>query len=701
MRASAKSYGRRGWKQWPIWSNSRRRALRKDGMDADRITGNLPFFATEHFDTRPTKEDGMPDWDFHLHFLVGNVTWDDVEERYKAIKMKPIFEMKEYFNHGFDLRVAAKLVEAGYEIETKLKACDQGGMRYHTWDIKAAPGHEAGWKSANDKNSRRTAEVAQAEQQAVAAIKEKERLAGNEHWQSVPDQLSAVARDKLGGSSRRAKREDLTLADFREYWHARITPEEDRAIAATIELAKQGGNPKPANTVELGMAYANAHVFQRNSVVPWHRLAAVAMERCLAAARPEEFAPEARRQGVLFGRNGKVSMRKVLAQEEKITAFAAGSRGSFTRLNPGTEAGLEGLSAEQKAAVLHVWNSTDQVMLCRGGAGTGKTTMMTPALARIGVPVVLLAPSADASRTTLRREGFKNANTVAAFLGDESMQESVKDGGIIWVDEAGLLAIDDLEQLCDIAKARNSRIVLSGDPLQHKAVDRHGNMLEVLDRYALLPVAKLTVIQRQKGDYAQAVAAIRDRDFEKGDGLLRELGWVVEGQGHDALVAEYARAIEERKPTGELKTVIVVDPTHRDGELLTQELRAVRKDKGLVTGEEKTFPRLEPLGWTDAQKADAGQYAGTEVIQFFRNSGRLQGRGAGAAPPRWCRSWRSSSPAPLPSSRNRRSVSRSATWCGRPATAGMRPKSTASIMAASTASRRLPKTAASCMRTAG
>ena len=146
-------------------------------------------------------------------------------------------------------------------------------------------------------------------------------------------------------------------------------------------------------------------------------------------------------------------------------------------------------------------------------------------------------------------------------------------------------------------------------------------MLEVLETYAGLPVARLTKIQRQKGEYAQAVAAIRDGELDKGDAILRKLGWVVEGQGHDKLVEEYARAIEERKPTGELKTVLVVDPTHKDGDALSEKLRAVRKDKGLIRGEEKTFPQLTALGWTDAQKADAGHYAGDEVVQFFRNSG--------------------------------------------------------------------------------
>jgi conjugative relaxase-like TrwC/TraI family protein len=583
--------------------------VRKGGQDADRVTGNLVWLAVEHAETRPTREDGMPDWDRHLHFVVANVTWDPVEEQWKAVKMRPVFDLKKYFDRSFDLRLSSKLAALGYEIETKLTSDGRGGKKYFTWDIKGIP------ESVTDKFSRRTKEVDEAEARIVAEMKERDA--------DAPDHLSAVARDKLGASSRLAKREDMTLDDYREYWHSRITAEEGLAIGETIKRALLGLNAKPEPQVENSMAYAVAHTFQRNSVVDWHDLAVAAMERSMGAAWPEEFEAEARRQGVLF-KDGQCTTREVLEQEQRIVAFARQGRATFTPLAAGKTDGLDGLSAEQKAAVRHIRDSTDQVLLIRGGAGTGKTTMMKPALERLDVPAVLLAPSADASRGTLRESGFKDANTVASFLGDEAMQASVQGGGIIYVDEAGLLAIDDLERLCAVADKHDARIVLQGDPSQHEAVDRHGNMLSVLERFGSLPVARLTTIQRQKGDYAQAVAAVRDGEFAKADQGLRKLGWVVEGEGHAALAAEYSQAIEERKAGGERKTVIVIDPTHQDGDRLTEALRDVRKAKGLIVGEEKTFTRLVPLHFTDAQKGDAKQYSGDEVVQFFRKTGQFK-----------------------------------------------------------------------------
>ena len=173
---------------------------------------------------------------------------------------------------------------------------------------------------------------------------------------------------------------------------------------------------------------------------------------------------------------GEVSTQAVLDQEQRIIGYAREGKDRFRPLAPGRSEGLEGLSDEQAAAVRHVWNSRDGLMLIRGAPGAGKTTMMKPALDRLGVPAVLLAPSADASRDSLRRSGFADANTVAAFLGQADMQQQAR-GGVIWIDEAALLPIDDLERVCALAEGLKARIVLQGDPRQHKAVQRHGNML--------------------------------------------------------------------------------------------------------------------------------------------------------------------------------------------------------------------------------
>jgi conjugative relaxase-like TrwC/TraI family protein len=150
--------------------------VRIGGREEDRVTGNMVWLCREHDDTRPTKEDGMSDYDRHMHYLVPNLTWDDTEERWKALKVHDIFSLRKYFSHRFDARMAAGLADLGYEIETKYEPdAKGGGRRYYSWDIKAAPGQEAGWKSAIDKNSRRHQETEAEDERVAKALKEKKK----------------------------------------------------------------------------------------------------------------------------------------------------------------------------------------------------------------------------------------------------------------------------------------------------------------------------------------------------------------------------------------------------------------------------------------------------------------------------------------------------------------------------------------------
>jgi conjugative relaxase-like TrwC/TraI family protein len=597
--------------------------VRKGGRQEDRLTQNLLWYGKEDAETRPTKEDGMPDWDRHIHFVIFNETLDPVEQAWKAVKFRPIMDLRKWFSMRFDMYMAHGLGELGYEIESKYKADDKGGRKYYSWDIVGIP------ESVIRKNSRRSAEVDTAEKETVKKIKKRDP--------DAPDTLSVVARDKLGGTSRLSKRKDLTLEEERAYWNSRITEEEGKQIAETIERARKGLNPAFEPLAEPGMRYALDHHFYRHSVYGYKPLLITAMEKAIGGALPQEIEAEAGRQGVLQGSlwvdgkelRGYATTRDVLAQEDRIKAFGQEGRGKFAPVG-GDQAvdvrKMAGLSGDQQAMVRHIRQSFDQMLLAYGGAGTGKTHALKIAFEGINKPLAMLAPSADASRDVLRRD-FPEANTVAKFLGDKKWQQRLKNG-VIAIDEAGLLPIRELEQACDVARKLNARLILIGDPKQHKAVARHGNMLRVLHEYAGLPVVELKEIQRQKGDYAEGVAAIRDERWEEGDGIFRKLGWIVEGKGHGKLIAEYASALKELKRVKEggewklvPKTVLVVDPTHKDGDQLSEELRRLRKADGLIEGKERVVPRLIPLGWSPAERGDERHYSGDEVVQFFHNTG--------------------------------------------------------------------------------
>nr|WP_275542166.1 MobF family relaxase [Fimbriiglobus ruber] len=722
--------------------------VRKGGALDDRLTGNLVAFAVEHPETRPAKQDNMPDPDRHIHIVVMNVTHDPIEDEWKAVKFRPIMDLRKFFDRSFDLRLASKLTDLGYGIETSLKADARGTKRYYSWDIKGMP------DSVVKKFSRRTGEV--------------EKLAAE------LGVGSATGKDKLGATSRQFKRTDMTLEDYRKYWQGRITPAEGQAISSLITAANLGLNPEPTNTADKGVRFAIDHHFERRSVMDWHDLAVTSMERCMGGALPEEIEPEAKRQGALM-KDGQVTTKAVLAEERRIIDFAREGKGTMRPLaiegqpvresaqgkphaegagrviselamllglgqqkgaNALNDVGSEpmgselrvrdgqspaprsdpmqaihaaatlpdpailsheqqlvssarsepqnsslidpkqgklrapdahgaapgqnwlspslsnekpaniapapplspkqqatssdhipdarkmvGLSNEQQAMVSHVLTSTDQMVLVIGDAGTGKTHAIKSAFAQIDRPVEMLAASAEASRGVLRSPqggGFRKADTVASFLMSPDRQAGVKNG-VIWVDEAGLLAIKDLSRIVDIANEQHARIVLQGDPKQHRSVVRHGNMMNVLQEYAGLSVGRLTEVWRQKHKgYKAIVAGIAEGKQDKAFDQLAGLGWVQKVEDNKPLVDDYIQGINSGKE------ILVVAPTHAEADEVTAAIRSRLQDEGKLSHDEHKVQQLIPLNWTEAERGDLERYDGSETLVFHRNSGTFK-----------------------------------------------------------------------------
>ena len=120
-----------------------------------------------------------------------------------------------------------------------------------------------------------------------------------------------------------------------------------------------------------------------------------------------------------------LTTKDVLAEEKRLIDFVADGKGKFKPFGSGKyQFQNQKLSDEQRNAVRHVLQSTERVTAIRGGAGTGKTTMMKEAVAAIessGAKVFTFAPSAEASRGVLRSDaGFANAETVEALLQNQN-----------------------------------------------------------------------------------------------------------------------------------------------------------------------------------------------------------------------------------------------------------------------------------------
>jgi conjugative relaxase-like TrwC/TraI family protein len=558
--------------------------VRAGGRDEDRTTGNMVWGEFVHFTARPV--DGLPDPHLHAHCFVFNTTWDGEESRWKAGQFAGLKRDAPYFEAVFHSRLARRLEELGLAVERTKRG----------WELAGVPA------SAVKKFSRRTALIEEAARE-----------------QGVTD---ADAKGELGAKTRERKRKDLSLGELQAEWTSRLTAEESGAMET---VSRRLGGPAIAeeeHAAAVTVARAVDHCLERSSVVPERKVLAVALKNSTGTASPEAVHAEFERQGLVSAeRNGRrlVTTRAVLAEERRMIDFARSGRGTCRPLARGPHCfKREWLNEGQRRAVQHVLQSRDRVILVRGAAGVGKTSMMQEAVEAIeasGRRVFTFAPSADASRGVLRSEGFANADTVARLLKDERMQSELR-GQVIWIDEAGLLGTRTTAQVFDLASRLGARAILSGDRRQHGSVER-GAALRQLEEEAGLAPAEIKDIQRQKGDYRQAVQALGEGRTEDGFDQLDRLGWIREVDEPDrykALARDYVATVEEGK------SALVVSPTHLEAEWITVEIRSRLKSLGRLGAEERQFRTLANANLTEAEKADAVNYEPGDVLVFHQNA---------------------------------------------------------------------------------
>lgn len=564
--------------------------VRSGSRNEDRVTGNMVWGDFVHTTARPV--DGVPDPHLHAHCFVFNTTWDDAEGRWKAAQFGGIKRDAPYFEAMFHSRLARGLAELGLPIERTAKG----------WELADVP------EGLVAKFSRRTREVEDAAR--ASGVTDPER------------------KGELGARTRSRKQGELTAAQLLEVWSARLSDDERSALTTLAERVGDGPVEESPGHARRAFSQALSHCLERRSVVPERLLLAEALKRSYGAASHERVVEAAEQQPLVRGvRDGRslVSTPEVLEEERVMLRAAREGRGACEPLAPGMhEFQREWLGADQRQATQRILASRDRITMLRGGAGTGKTAMALEAVGamqRAGRAVHLFAPSAQASRGVLRAEGFTEADTVARLLVDSKLQDRVR-GGVIWIDEAGLLGSRTMQQVVGLTDRLDARLILSGDRRQHGSVER-GSVLALLEEEAGLVPAELREIRRQAGDYRRAVRALSEGRSADGIDELDRLGWIREAVGsdrHRLLAEDYLSTVA----AGE--SALVVTPTHREGEAITQEIRAALRARGGLSDERHEVLSLSNRNLTEAERADPVNTRPGDVLVYHQNApGRSRG----------------------------------------------------------------------------
>ena len=352
-------------------------------------------------------------------------------------------------------RLAKSLVELGLPIERTAKS----------WRI-------AGMTDAMDaKFSRRTKQI-----NALA-----ERLGITDPAQKA---------QALGALSRDRKNKQLSFDELRTLWMSWLTPDESSILSRIEQGAILPFVPKfDEQVANHAIEYATDHHLERESVTPTRTLLTTALHHSIGESSPEQILSAIQNTDLIHAESegrAMVTTPTVLAEEQRMIQFARDGRGNSESLSPDDVLPMrDWLNQGQRKTLEHICTSRDQIILVRGVAGSGKTSMLKEAVEKIekqGKKVFVFAPSAQASRDVLRQEGFSNAQTVAFLLNSAHAQAEVKEN-VILVDEAGLLGTRTMAKLFDLAEKSNARVILVGDRHQHKSVER-GSALKLLEEEA-------------------------------------------------------------------------------------------------------------------------------------------------------------------------------------------------------------------------
>ena len=394
------------------------------------------------------------------------------------------------------------------------------------------------------------------------------------------------------------------------------------------------------------VAWAMAHLSEREAVFARADLFAAALAYApgtSAIAEVEREVAALEKAGTLHavslpGAEDALATERTVGEERETIALMRSGSGQGSapmrswqvqgHLNKGP------LTAGQKEAVTLILSAKDRVVGVQGYAGTGKTTMLDRARTlaeKKGYRMAGLAPSASAVQTLASEAGIES-ETLQRFLarnagvgegrltakGAKEMRAAFAKT-ILVVDEGSLASTVQARDLLRIAnQLRIPRVVLVGDAKQLDAVDAGKPFAQL--QAAGMKTATMDEIMRQRDPaLKEAVEASLKGEIGK---AFEKLGSNVAEVKPDniagAVAARWLRlSPEARESTG------VMAPSHELRRAINGHIRERLAREGRLHGPSMETERLVSKGYTNAEKALAGNYAKGDVVAFHRPYKRL------------------------------------------------------------------------------
>ena len=404
--------------------------------------------------------------------------------------------------------------------------------------------------------------------------------------------------------------------------------------------------PAPPSPAATAVDWALAHLSERQAVFSRTDLFTAILSRAPGAVMIDEAEREVaalEEAGTLHtvdipGVEASLTTERTVGEERETMALWRAGEGRGRAVMRGWQ--VQGrlsrgpLTAGQKGAVQLILSATDRTVGVQGYAGTGKTHMLNRVRAlaeKKGWRMTGVAPSASAAGTlaseagiateTLQRFLARNAGVAEGRLTKKGAKEmrAAFAKTILVVDEGSLASTVQARDLLRIAnELRIPRVVLVGDAKQLDAVDA-GKPFAQLQAAGMKTAVMDEILRQRDPDLKQAVEASLRGEIARAFGKLGNN--VAEVKPDNIAGAVAARWLglsqEERERTG------VMAPSHELRQQINGHVRARLAREGRIHGAALDSERLVSKGYTNAEKALAGNYAPGEVVAFHRPYKRI------------------------------------------------------------------------------
>lgn len=559
--------------------------VRRKGANQDRTTGNL-VIAVYHHDTSRELDPQL-----HTHAVAANLTYDNVEGRWKALQATGIYERRSYLTEVYRNALAREARLLGYEIDSRTNA----KQRDCGFEIRGVP------EPILERYSQRSRQ----RDQAISRFMEQKGRPPTDN------EIAILVRD-----SRADKLIEISTEKLKALQRARLMIQDDRLLNNLVGKARDreiAFDPSGSS-----LQYAKDHVFERVSVARDHEILTEALRygrgRISFAELKGSVALEESGGGIL--RHGdELATKASLRREREMIDFINRGLGACPRLgrNNRFEPNAR-LNPEQRHVIEFVLDSRDRAVNIRGAAGTGKTATLEElrrGLVESGHRLLAVAPTRSAVEE-LHKVGFKDSVTIERLLQDGDLQARLSNQVVI-VDEAGMVSGRQMWELLQLAERHSARVVFSGDTKQIQSVEAC-DALRILEKESRLRSVELQQVQRQiSRDYREAIKELR-RDPDRGLGRLNSMGAVREVSWLERPQA-VALAFAEAEVQGQ--TALVVCATHDEINRITEAIRSSRKRLGKL-GRGVEVGKFVSLNWTLAQKCDSKNFRPGQILVSHR-----------------------------------------------------------------------------------